>query len=119
MIRYLLLLSILLVAFGCQKDDVAPKEYEVIAQGIGGDCRLPLLHFSNTQQNEEVGRMFGSSLSAASASGSYYGLNLPTTLAKGTTLYVTIRKAKASEDRACTTMLPAYNAVFVTTYRVQ
>ncbi|MBC6611522.1 hypothetical protein H8B15_11335 [Hymenobacter sp. BT507] len=119
MIRYFLLLGILLVAFSCQKNDAAPKEYEVVAQGVGGDCRLPLIDFVDKQQNKEVGRMFGSSLSAYSESGRYYALNLPTTIPQGTKVYITIRQLKPDEERACTTMGPAYNTVFTFTYRVE
>ncbi|MVM29938.1 hypothetical protein GO755_07835 [Spirosoma sp. HMF4905] len=101
---------ILLVA-ACTKsqDDQVTSTFDVSVQGIGGDCKLPLLDFGS--RTAEVGKLIG----LTSPNTLYYAINLDSIYSKaGTSLQVTIRKVTASEERACTTMGPSYPSVAVT-----
>ncbi|GAB4043085.1 hypothetical protein [Spirosoma litoris] len=99
-----------LIVFGCKtQNDEITSTFDVVAQGIGGDCKLPLLDFGS--RTAEVGALIGQT----SPYKWYYAVNLDSTYARaGTSLQVTIRKTAASEDRACTTMGPAYPIITVT-----
>jgi hypothetical protein len=101
----------LLLVAACHKiqDDQVTSTFDVSVEGIGGDCKLPLLDFGS--RTAEVGNLIG----LTSANKLYYAINLDSTYSKsGTSLQVTIRKVAASEGRACTTMGPFYPSVAVT-----
>lgn len=106
----LLFVVILLLIVACTGNQADPvtSTFDVVVQGIGGDCKLPLLDFGS--RTAEVGTLIG----ITSANKLYYAVNLDSAYSKaGTNLQVKIRKTSANEERACTTMGPSYPSIAV------
>lgn len=100
---------LLLVACNPKQDDQVTATFNATVQSISGDCKLPLLDFES--RTVEVDKLVGST----NANKLYYAISLdPANSKVGTNLQVTIRKTSASEERACTTMGPAYPSITVT-----
>lgn len=98
-----------LIACNPKQDDQVTATFEATVQRIGSDCKLPLLDFGS--RAVEVDKLIGST----NANKLHYGLSLdPAKTQVGTILQVTIRKTSTSEERACTTMGPAYPSITVT-----
>lgn len=106
-----LIAAVCLFVFACnpKQDDQIAATFDATVQSIGGDCKLPLLDFGS--RTVEVDKLVGST----NANKLYYAISLdPANSKVGTSLQVTIRKTSASEERACTTMGPAYPSITVT-----
>ena len=97
------------VACTSKQDGQVTAMFDASVQGIGGDCKLPLLDFGS--RTTEIDKLTGST----NPTKLYYAVNLNPAYSKaGTSLQVVIRKTAASEERACTTMGPAYPSITVT-----
>ncbi|GAB2521873.1 hypothetical protein GCM10027085_10010 [Spirosoma aerophilum] len=95
------------------ENEISPV-FDVVVQGIGGDCKLPLLDFGS--RTTEVGNLIG----VTSPSKFYYAVNLDSSYAKaGISLQVKIRKITAGEARACTDLGPFYPSIDVTTASIR
>lgn len=106
-----LFVAIFLLVLACnlKQDDPINATFNASVQGIGGDCKLPLLDFGS--RTAEIDNLVGST----NANKLYYAVNLePAYSRAGTSLQVTIRKTVASEERACTTMGLTYPSIAVT-----
>ena len=98
-----------LITCNSKQDDQVTATFDATVQRIGSDCKLPLLDFGS--RAVEVDKLVGS----PNANKLYYGISLdPAKSNVGTSLQVTIRKSSTSEERACTTMSPAYPSITVT-----
>lgn len=116
-----LLLPLLLLAAGCQKDtDAEPgaskakDEIEIETQGRNRDCGVAQVVAKDQAKVEQV---IGTSAYAPT----YLALKLDTALwvRKNRTLYVRIRKPTNSEYVVCTAMGPGYLPFVVTSARVK
>jgi hypothetical protein len=95
----LLLLALLFAQ--CQKESL-PREFEAEVVGIGPDCGLPLIDFSNATHKVAL-------IAESAAWGRYYAYNLDRKYWKaGQKLRVHIRKPTADELHPCTTLGPSY-----------
>jgi len=116
-----LLLPLLLLATGCQKDaDTEPSslkaadEIEIETQGRNRDCGVAQVLAKDQAQVEQV--------TGASPFGpTFLALKLDTALwvRKNQTLYVRIRKPASSEYLVCTAQGPGYQPFVVTSARVK
>ncbi len=115
-----LLLPLLVLAAGCQKDaDTEPNakaedEIEIETQGRNRDCGVAQVL---AKDQARVAQIIGTSAYAPI----YLALKLDTALwvRKNQTLYVRIRKPINSEYIICTAMGPGYQPFVVTSARVK
>lgn len=116
-----LLLPLVLLAAGCQKDaDTQPSappaedEIEIETQGRNRDCGVAQVL---AKDQAKVVQVIGSSTFAPV----YLALKLDTALwvRKNQTLYVRIRKPTSSEYIICTAQGPGYQPFVVTSARVK
>jgi len=115
------LLPLLLLAAGCQKEsDTEPNtspaedEIEVETQGRNRDCGVAQVV---AKDQAKVEQLIGKSAFAPT----YLALKLDTALwvRKNRTLYVRIRKPASSEYTVCTAQGPGYQPFVVTSARVK
>ncbi|RYY10119.1 MAG: hypothetical protein EOO36_21105 [Cytophagaceae bacterium] len=115
-----LLLPLLLLAAGCQKEaDIEPgakaeDEIEIETQGSNRDCGVAQVVAKDQAKVEQV-------IGRAAYAPIYLALKLDTALwvRKNRTLYVRIRKPNNSEYVLCTAMGPGYLPFVVTSARVK